>query len=372
VVHLTSVHRPTDQRIFQRECRTLAGNGYAVTLIAPHEESEVRDGVAVRAVPRPRNRFARMTTTLWRVYREALRQNADVYHFHDPELIPVGSLLRLHGKTVIYDMHENVPAQIAGGSDKGWIPQSLRKPVSRIFAVFERAAAPGFSAIVTANSEISRHANEMNRRVVLLGNYPEAVEFRDFAADPSRFYSGRIVNFAGISSRACTKEVVQALGMLPDELNAEMLLGGSATLQSYANEVTSLPGWRRVKFVGSQPRQRLMQELRDAAVAIVLFSPAPNHYGIGSNRFYEALAAGVPVIVSDFPQWRAAMDRLQCGLAVQPRDPGAIAKAITFLLTHPEDAARMGARGREAFLNEYCWDSEKRKLLDLYQELTAA
>lgn len=371
VVHLTSVHRPTDQRIFLRECRTLARHGYRVTIVAPHEIDSVQDGVAIRAVPRPRSRSSRMTTTLLHVYREALRQNADVYHFHDPELIPIGLLLRLRGKQVIYDMHENVPAQILT-DDKRWIPRFMRRPLSWLFAAFERTVAPFFSAIVTANTEITRHAQPMNRRVVLLGNYPEAGEFLRFRADPARHHSGRIVNFGGISFRSCTRELVEALEQLPPELEARMILGGAATSAELASELASMAGWGRVESLGPQPRARMIDELRHAAVAVVLFSPAPNHLGIGSNRFYEALAAGVPVFVSNFPLWRATIDRLGCGIAVNPCEPSEIASAISYLLTHPAEAAEMGERGRQAFLNEYCWDAEEPKLLALYQQLTAA
>jgi glycosyltransferase involved in cell wall biosynthesis len=371
VAHLTSVHKPTDLRIFQRECRSLAAAGYAVTLIAQGECDRELDGVSIKALPRPANRLQRMTRTLWQLYRQAVQSNAMLFHFHDPELIPAGLLLRLSGRKVIYDMHENVPHQILGGDDKRWIPRWLRRPVAWLFAVFERICAPCFSAVIAANTEIARHARHVNRRVVLIGNYPEAAEFRDFSAISARFTSGRIANFGGISYRTCSRQVVLSLALLPAALRATMLLAGSATDSALAAELEQLPGWSRVQCIGTQPRARILDELREAAMAVVLFSPAPNHYGVGSNRFYEALAAGLPVIVSNFPNWQALIDRIGCGIAVDPRDPAAIAAAIEHLLTHPEEAALMGARARQAFLNEFCWDSEERKLLALYRQLTA-
>lgn len=370
-MHLSSAHKSTDLRIFQRECRSLAAAGYPVTLIAQGEHSRELDGVSVQALPRPASRLHRMTRTLWQVYRKAVRSDAMLFHFHDPELIPVALLLRLRGRAVIYDMHENVPHQILGGDDKRWIPRWLRRPVAWLFAAFERLAAPRFSAVIAANTEIARHAQRLNRRVVLIGNYPEALEFRSFAPAPGRFTSGRIANFGGISFRTCSREVVHALSLLAADSNATMVLAGSATADALAADLKTLPGWARVEFIGAQPRPRILQELRTAAMAMVLFSPTPNHYGVGSNRFYEALAAGLPVIVSNFPLWRALIDRLGCGIAVDPRDPAAIARAIEQLLTHPEEAAQMGARARQAFLDEFCWDSEERKLLALYRQLTA-
>ena len=94
VVHMTSVHEASDVRIFQKECRSLAENGYRVSLIVPHSRSGTMDGVEIHVVPQPKSRFYRMTCTVWKVYRKAIEQDADLYHFHDPELIPAGLLLK--------------------------------------------------------------------------------------------------------------------------------------------------------------------------------------------------------------------------------------------------------------------------------------
>ncbi len=92
---LTSVHSLFDIRIFHKQAKTLAKAGYDVTLIVQHTRDEVIEGIKVIALPKPKNRFHRMIGLVFRVFRLALTQKADVYHFHDPELLPVGVLLRL-------------------------------------------------------------------------------------------------------------------------------------------------------------------------------------------------------------------------------------------------------------------------------------
>src|SRR6516162_8743849 len=165
VVHLTSVHSAYDLRIL-KECRSLADAGYQVTIIAPHSCNEINEGVQIRGVLTFEGRFRRMTRTVWRVYREAVRQRADIYHFHDPELIPVGLLLKARGKKVIYDAHEAYPQKILS---KSWIPLRLRSLVSRLFAVVERIACVMLDHVIAADRWTA--ATLPGRQVTTVANY---------------------------------------------------------------------------------------------------------------------------------------------------------------------------------------------------------
>ncbi|MFP3338875.1 glycosyltransferase, partial [Micrococcus sp. SIMBA_131] len=123
--HLTSVHSPHDIRIFIKECKSLYKEGYDVTYIVPNATSEIKDGVNIIGVPSDAsNERNRMIKTTKAVYEAALKVDADIYHFHDPELIPTGLKLKRKGKKVIHDIHEDVPRQIL---EKQWIPSPLRK-----------------------------------------------------------------------------------------------------------------------------------------------------------------------------------------------------------------------------------------------------
>jgi len=104
---LTSAHPPFDHRIFHKQAKTLVEAGYDVTFITHHDRAEARDGVEIVPI-QPSGTTIDRSLDLFRVYRYAKNTNADVYHFHDPTLLPFGaaSSLRTDAK-VIYDAHED-------------------------------------------------------------------------------------------------------------------------------------------------------------------------------------------------------------------------------------------------------------------------
>jgi len=206
VCHLTSVHSPFDTRIFYKECRTLAQAGYKIVLVVPHDKNDVVDGVRIRAVPKPKNRRERMTKTVWQIYKAAVAENADIYHFHDPELIPVGIMLKLKGKKVIYDVHEDVPKQIL---TKYWIPSFLRRAVSASASLFEKIGSKFFDGIVTATPTI---ADKFPLdKTAAVQNFPMLNELvtSDATPYPNRPYN--IVYVGGITALRGIREMVQAV-----------------------------------------------------------------------------------------------------------------------------------------------------------------
>ena len=153
IVHLTTGHDAFDVRVFQKECSSLSNAGYDVVLVAPHERDQLAGRVRVKAIPMRAGRWYRFTVGVWHACRETLRENAILYHFHDPELVPAGVLFRLLGRRVVYDVHDDLPGTFI---DKDYIPEWLREPMMKLARFLEDAAAARFSAIITATPSIGK------------------------------------------------------------------------------------------------------------------------------------------------------------------------------------------------------------------------
>jgi len=368
---LSSVHPCFDVRIFQKQARSLAQAGYEVTLVAVGDSGErLVDGVRILGLPEPATRWLR-PLNWWRVLSIALRERADIYHFHDPELLVVGGLLKLLlGKPVVYDVHENYPQDIL---TKEWIPASLRRPISVLFRVVEDTAARWMDGVVVVNEHLSERFRSKSR-VATVFNYSRVESAaktqgsRDSAEhQPVRYfvYAGRISDDRGLH------ECAQALARL-EESDVELLCAGRIGHVAEEGFRELLEGQRphgRFKYLGLLPYEAIPPLLQDALAGLLCFRPTPNNVLGTPNKLFEYMSAAVPVIASDFPFIREVVSEADCGILVQAEDVEEIASAMERILQDPEGAARMGRNGLQAVEERFNWQMEEKKLLSLYASL---
>lgn len=366
VVHMTSAHSAFDTRIYYRQCRTLASAGHQTMLIVQHDVDENRNGVKIKALPTPSTRFQRMFGTTLRVLSTALKEDASLFHFHDPELMPIGIVLRLFGKRVIYDVHEDVPKQIL---TKAWIPSFMRPAIAKSLELLERLGARMFSGVIVAWPAIMPRFPE--QKTVLIRNFPAVDELHVPDAIPYNERPLDVTYVGGITAIRGIREMVRALDVLNPDLGARLLLAGKFAPSSVESEIRSLSGWRHVQYLGWQSRSEVAALLGRVRIGLVLFQPAPNHMNSFPNKLFEYMSAGLPVVASDLPALREIVGSADAGLLVDPQNPAAIAEAIEYLLTHPEEAQNMGKRGRQAVEQHYNWEQEAETLLDFYQKVLA-
>lgn len=363
VCHLTTVHQPFDIRIFRKECRSLARAGFDTHLIAVHDKDETVDGVRLHALPKPRNRQERWRATTTQCLQRALDLKADLYQFHDPELIPVGLKLKAAGHRVVYDVHESHVESIL---DRDYLHPLVRRPMSWNLARLEKQADQRLDAIVAATPKIARGFR--NRSTVLVQNYPELGELapasgRDMASRPNAVcYVGGVSLIRGAAS------MIEGVTRVP---GVKLSIVGEFNPKTLPQDLGSIGDWSRVARLGWKDRSEVATIMSESIAGMLLYLPLRNHIESQPNKLFEYMSAGLPVICSDFPHWRQIVEAEKCGILVDPTQPGQVADAVEKLVTDRALADEMGRNGSRAVEEKYNWSTQERVLLDLYAALLA-
>jgi len=370
---ITTVHSPDDARIFHKEILTLQSAGYRVTFIAPQKLGGNQGG----------RRLGRMLLIPVRVGLPALRTRCRTYHLHDPELLPLGIILKLLGKRVIYDIHEDYPEQMMS---KHYLAKPLRRLIGWAIGLLEQAAVRFLDGAIAATEAIA--ARFPKDRVTLVRNYPttrsakdevRSAEFPSVLGNLSTRAQGtsarfptnrfRLIHLSGtLTEERGITALVQALALLDDHF--ELILGGRFVTPEYEKRLRTLSGFTRVRYIGTIPHQEVLQWYRQADAGVVPSLPLRRHQSALPVKMFEFMAAGLPVLVADLVVLRKIIEEWGCGICINPLDPKTIAAAARFLASNPDICQAMGAAGRTAVRKQYNWWSEAQNLLRLYRRLT--
>jgi glycosyltransferase involved in cell wall biosynthesis len=361
VCHLTSAHQWDDVRIFLKECRSLVAAGYEVHLVHSGSKNGKVDGVTICGIDHSnKSRFARMLLTASAVYTKALECDADIYHFHDPELLRFVGKFKKKRKKIIYDVHEDVPRQILG---KYWIPKFLRKLVASVFEAYENRQARKADLIVAATPFIRSRFLRLNAKTINVCNYPILSEFEERGktrVENKVCYIGALTQIRGI------KEIVQAI----EGTDIELHLAGKFSPENFREEVKSLSGWSNVKERGFLNRSEVAELVATSEIGLVTLYPQQNYLDSLPIKMFEYMLAGLPVVASDFPLWKEILAKNKCGITVNPRNSDAIKNTLLDLLAKPDLLAEMGKEGKYAALREFNWEIEADKLVQAYRSVS--
>ncbi|GGA64669.1 glycosyltransferase family protein [Ornithinibacillus halotolerans] len=365
VVHLTTVHHPYDPRIFHKECKSLANAGFDVTLIA-QEADEPKNNSNVNHVPvkKYNSRLKRMTLGVWDAYQKAKKLQADVYHFHDPELLPVGWLLKKKNNIVIYDIHEDYITSIL---QKDYLSKPVKKIIAKTYKLIEGIFSRRLELCLA-----EKYYKDIYPSGKCILNYPTINENiiqhrRDHSTPVNEFiYTGNVTHVRGA--------LIHAKLPLIDETVSVQFVGKCSS--AIANEMYEVAKDKKDNLLIEGLDQFVQKERieeqyvsKNWLAGIALFPPTEHYMKKELTKFFEYMSAGLPILCSDFPVWKAFMEKYQCGIAVNPYDNDEIKEAIDYLKTHPEEARKMGENGKKAVLEHLNWNVEERKLINWYNEL---
>lgn len=370
VMHATTVHAPFDVRIFHKQCVTLCEAGYRVTLLQRGERTENVKGVEIDPLPTYGSRLTRMTRGVWTVVRKVRAARPAVVHIHDPELSWGAVLLKMSGIKVVYDIHENLHLDIAA---KQWVPWWLKRPLGWGTQLFEQVAARIFDHVCAATDGIARRfpprSTSVIRNAPLIAPF-DAVERPPFAMrEPNLIYVGGLGGGGDVKG---VELMLAVLAAVPPSSKMRLLLGGREPDPGFVDRLKAQPGGGRVDYVGWVDQKTLPQLYGRAIAALVLYPPMPNNVESEPVKLFESMAAGVPVIISDFPLFRRFIDQWECGVAVDAADAHRIAEIVVCWEQDRTLAQEIGNNGLRAIREERSWELVSKDLLAIYHRLVGA
>lgn len=354
---VSSLHPADDPRIVEKEARALAAAGHRVTVVARPPAPSDRGDIEFKLVDssisggwKRRRALARSAFAL------ARSSQPDVVQFHDPELIFSALAMRSASCGVVYDVHEDVPADIRS---KAWIPRPLRLPVAALAGIVERLTARRFDAIVAATPTIADRFRRYGGRIVLVRN---SVKLTEFAGAPLPMPRKRQAVYVGrISFDRGLREMVEACRAIDLPLAIAGNIGPEEESWLACNGVGVT--WR-----GRLDRAGIAALLNESSVGISLLHPEPNFLHAFPTKIFEYMAAALPIVTSSLPASKAIVEQAGCGIVVAHDDAEAVKTALS-ALSQGEAAGNMGLRGRKAVSEQYNWADDARALIDLYKGL---
>ena len=371
VCHLTLLHKLDDARVFYKECRSLAKNGFDVTLIG-FEDTDyqiVKDGVKIISINIPtKNRIEVIRKRGKSAYRKALEINADVYHIHEPELLSVARKLKRKGKKVIYDSHEFYGWQLYYGVHKPKIidvPPAFMRLYARLFMLHEAKICRKLDAVIAVCTFKGKNYFE-NRaaRTVYIRNTPvinDEISQQDITNCDSIAYIGGLTYERGVTHliKACHKA------------RMKLILAGNFVKNSYKEEVMAMPEWECVDYRGFLNRQGMDEVMRQSCIGIsnILNVGQYNNIDTFPTKVLDYMMMGLPVILSDTDFHKKMNEKYHFGICIDPSDIEKMAEAIKFLQNNPEKAKKMGENGRKLVLEDWNWGVDEQRLIELYRSI---
>lgn len=372
VCHITTVHPALDARIFYRMCRGLATRQVETVLIAPQSfsaEPNLRPSPSNEALARA-PRLRRIEIAL----KAALAEAADLYHFHDPELIPLALILKAlrADRAVVYDVHEDYPSMMR---DKYWLPRWLRPGAALSARLANQLAGRLLDGIVAADRGVAADfARTAAMKTLVHYNYPDLGLFKSFPGAPAQ-PSADLVYLGGLSERAGIFVLFDALQILAgSDIRPKVRLAGYTDgdkgLAAIKAALDRHGLGEQIELHGRLEHSEVPAWLRSGRIGLVLLQAVPKFLKNIPSKMFEYWACGLPVLASDLPPIRQFLTEGRNGHLFPPANASRLAERIGDLLRRPDHARSLGDAGR--LLVEKQWNNEIQidSLIGFYRRLT--
>lgn len=362
VCHISSVHSRYDQRILYRECVSLQESGYDVSfLVNDSREDECIKGIKIKSTKKQyTSRLRRMLFGVYNVYRLAKKEDAEIYHFHDPELMLIAKKLKKKGKKVIFDSHEIYYLQI---KEKQYLPALLRNLIAFLYLMYERHIIKRIDGVIFPVKMADVDFESYARHVGYVNNLPRLDEIPEIDEQMCEkrgvCYTGSLTYERGISKLALASHIA----------TVPLYLAGRFEPEAFKDTVLGDNEDGMIEYMGCLNRDDVYKLYQRCSIGASTLLPI-GQYAIMENlptKVYEYMLMGLPVLLSDIPYNRKMIDKYDFGMIVDPENEKDIACKIKYLVENEEEAKRMGENGKKLVKELLNWSQAEAELLGIYR-----
>ncbi len=379
IMLLSNPFRP-DPRVL-KEAESLQAMGYTVTILswdrqaAYAPEESLPSGVHViriQDVPSGYGMGSRQLLRLikfWTATFPLLKSlKPDLIHCHDFDTLPAGLFWgRFHHLPVIYDAHEYY-ADLVKPRLHGIFGFVLYQFIRNAELLSARLA----SGVITVDEKLGAVYRRLNQKVLIVGHYPALKNFQEAAQVFTRnelklIYIGRVSTDRGLQIYLQILRLLRQAGV-----PARLLLAGAFTPSSEEDSFKrSAQGIEKyVDWMGWVDYDRIPDILKSVDVGLVILKPEPRYVAALPVKLFEYMAAGLPVVASDFPEIAKIVQGTSCGALVDPeKNPDLIAEIIMEWWKNPEIPRALGNNGFQAASQKFHWENISDQIDGFYRAL---
>ena len=366
VCHITSAHGRYDDRIFQKECISLARKYEVHLLVNDDLENICVDGVFIHSAHISiSNRIQRMFSVR-KLFKQAIEIDADIYHLHDPELLMIVKPLLRHGKKVIFDSHEFYSEQIKA---KEYIPIPCRKIIAYLYNQYETYICRKIDAVILicpirGEKGIINAFEGRCKRYQYIANYP--VEHNYIGGEKRKNTPIQVVYAGGLTYERGITYLIDACY----RANCKLVLAGSFSSDAYRRELEKKESFKCVDYRGQCTASQVYQIYKGADIGAATLLDYGQYFKAETFpvKVYEYFQMKLPVLISNYPYAKEMNAKYHFGVAVTPNSIESLVNGINEIIAGLEKES-LGENGYELYKKHLNWSNEAQKLFALYQEI---